>query len=139
MWGVILALMAAVCWGLAPVAAKIALDQVSPVVGMSVRSLVAACLVSLWLVATGHYRLFSEVGLRPIAWLIIEAVLATVVGDALYFYALQHGHAGQVSLILASAPLITLMTTVWLLGEPVSSIKLVGAVMVIAGILLISV
>lgn len=139
MWGIMLALMAAVCWGLAPVAAKMALNHVSPIIGMGVRSMVATCLISVWVVITGHYRLVPIMSAQSMVWLIIEAVLATVVGDALYFYALKQGEAGQVSLIMASAPLITLVSAVFMLGEPITSVKLVGATMVILGLLLIGV
>lgn len=139
MWGLLLAILAAICWGLAPVAAKLALSNVSPMVGMTVRSLFAACLVGVWMAFSGHYRWVSDLGPRTLFWLLIEAILATVVGDALYFYALKQGHAGQVSLIMATSPLITLLVAVLLLGEPVTGAKMIGAMMVIAGLLLIGI
>jgi len=137
MWGVLLALIASVCWGLAPVAAKKALIDVSPVVGMAVRSIFAACLVSVWMLMTGRYRDLAETGTRALGWLIIEALLATVVGDALYFYALRNGQAGQVNLIMSAAPLFTLITAAVVLGEPVTPCKVFGAAMVIVGLLFI--
>lgn len=139
MWVFIVALMAAICWGVAPIAAKLALQKVSPVIGMGVRSVIAAVMVTSWLVATGDYRTVPSVGARSFVWLLIEALLATVVGDALYFYALKHGHAGQISLIMASSPLVTLATAILLMGEPLSAVKLMGAALIIGGLILIGV
>lgn len=136
MWAVVLAVMAAVCWGLAPVAAKLALNQVSPIIGMGVRSMVAMTLVTTWLVATGHYRFIADVKIGPMGWLLLEAVLATVVGDALYFYALHHGRASQVGIIMASSPVITVLAADLLLGEAATPAKLFGAALVIGGLIL---
>jgi bacterial/archaeal transporter family protein len=139
MWVLVLALMAAVCWGLAPIAAKLALHQVSPSIGMGVRSVIAATMMTAWLLASGKYRAMPAVTGPAAAWLLVEALLATVVGDALYFYALKYGHPGQISLIMASSPLITLVIAALLLGEPLSALKVVGAVLIVGGLVLIGV
>lgn len=138
MRGNLLAFFAAACWGLAPIVAKLALRQVSPMIGMGVRSAIAAGLVLGWLFATGRYRVTPAVTSPTMIWLAVEALLATVVGDAAYFYALKHGKAGQVSLIMAASPLITLLAAVLLLDEPLTLVNLVGAMMMIVGLLMIS-
>lgn len=138
MWTVVLAILAAICWGMAPVAAKIALDQVSPIIGLGVRSVIATSLVTVWLVVTGHYRMIPDVKAHSVMWLIIEALLATVVGDALYFYALQNGKAGQVGIIMASSPIITMVAADIVLGEPSTPNKFVGVALVIAGLIVVS-
>lgn len=137
MWPMLLALVAAICWGLAPIAAKLALHRVSPIIGMGARSLIAAVMVSAWLLATGQFRAMPSVSGRPAVWLLVEAILATVVGDAFYFYALKQGHAGQVSLVLASSPLITLGVAALLLGESLSPQKVIGALLIVGGLVLI--
>lgn len=137
MWATILALLAAICWGAAPIAAKFALGGMSPMMGMAVRSFIATSMVTVWMLTTGAHQQMPEVNSRALLWLFLEALLATVVGDAFYFYAIKLGHAGQVSLILASSPLITLVAAVTLLGEPISTTKLMGAVLVVGGLALI--
>jgi transporter family protein len=136
--GTILAVFAAICWGIAPIAAKMALRSVSPVIGMGVRSAIAAGMVSVWLFTTGSYRQAGTLGGRSLVWLTVEALLATVVGDAAYFYALKHGQAGQVSLIMAASPLVTLTVATMLLGEPISLAKWLGATLIIGGLFLIT-
>lgn len=138
MQGTMLAVFAAICWGIAPIAAKVALRSVSPVLGMGVRSAIAAAMVTAWLLTTGSYRQAGSLGTRPMFFLALEAVLATVVGDAAYFYALKHGQAGQVSLIMASSPLVTLAVAALLLGEPLTWPKWLGAVLIISGLFLIT-
>jgi transporter family protein len=139
MWGFLSALVAAFCWGVAPIAAKLALRNVSPMVGMGVRSALAAIIVGAWLLPSGHVRTIANLSGRSMAWLFVEAMMATVVGDALYFYALKHSHAGQVSLIMAASPLITLLIGVLLLGEPLSVSKVIGAALVIGGLVVVSI
>lgn len=139
MRGFLFAVLAAICWGLAPVAAKMALHNTSSSVAMGFRSLVAASIFCLWFLATGRYRLMMEVPIRPAGWLLLEALLATVVGDLFYFFAIKHGEAGQISLIMASSPLVTLFTAMLILGETIDVWKMIGAILVVGGLILIGV
>jgi transporter family protein len=136
----LLAIFAAICWGLAPIVAKTALRNVSTMMGMGIRSMLAAGLVMGWLLVSGRYKYAAtDLNPRSVFWFTVEALLATVVGDAAYFYALKHGHAGHVSLIMATSPLITLLTAVLLLDEPVTGIKVIGGLLIMAGLILVGV
>jgi len=137
MFAYLMAIIAAICWGLAPVAAKLALHQVSPLIGMGVRSIIAAGIMLVWLLATGDFQLVMGIGPRTAKWLVIEALLATVVGDAFYFYALKHGQATHVSLIMSASPLVTLISAELLLREPMTREKLIGAALVMGGLILV--
>jgi transporter family protein len=134
----IFAILAAICWGLAPVAAKVALDQVSPLFALGVRSALATAMVTLWLELSGNQRPAIPLTTREVSWLVIEAVLATVVGDALYFYALRHGRAVQVGLVMACSPLITVLAASLLLDEPLTPLKVLGAAVTVIGLILVS-
>lgn len=138
MWVVFLALLAAVCWGVAPIAAKLALSNVSPLIGMGVRSVVALSFVSAWMAVTGIHRSFGHLNLRTVGWLTVEALLATVVGDALYFYALKQGSASQIGVLMASAPLVTMLVANIVLGEVITPLKVLGAGLVMIGLILVS-
>lgn len=137
MFAYLMAIIAAVCWGLAPVAAKLALHQASPLIGMGVRSVIAAGIMMVWLLASGDLQLVMHIGPRTAKWLVIEALLATVVGDAFYFYALKHGQASHVSLIMSASPLVTLLCAELLLHEPLTQAKLIGAALVMGGLVLV--
>lgn len=138
MEGLIFAILSAICWGLAPVAAKLALNQVSPVLALGVRSAIATIMVTLWLQLTAEPQSVAVLSNRTIAWLLVETLLATVVGDAFYFLALQNGKAAQVGMVLACSPLITIVTASLLLGEAITPVKVVGALVIVIGLFLIS-
>lgn len=139
MEAIIFAILAAFCWGLAPVAAKVALGQVSPLFALGIRSALATAMITLWLQVSGGHRLVAPISTRVAAWLVVEAILATVVGDALYFYALQRGQAVQVGLVMACSPLVTVMAASLLLNEPLTPLKFVGAIIIVIGLVLVSI
>lgn len=139
MQGLIFAILAAICWGLAPVAAKVALDQVSPVFALGVRSALATAIVAVWLVFSGDHFMMTPIQPKAVVFLLIEAILATVVGDALYFYALQYGNAVQVGLVMASSPVITIMAASFLLSEPLTFSRFIGTIVIVIGLVLITV
>ncbi|MFY9568271.1 MAG: DMT family transporter, partial [Acetivibrionales bacterium] len=71
-------------------------------------------------------------------WLIgIEALLATLVGDLAYYAALKKGDVSLVTIVMSSSPLITILCSALFLGEHITLMRLIGAVLVIAGIILI--
>lgn len=134
---VFLALFGMVCWGIAPVFAKVALKNVDPVAGLVLRTIFAASVVSGWVIISGS---FSKVSSIPAStwWLIgIEALLATLVGDLAYYAALKRGDVSLVTIIMSSSPLITILFAVLFLGEQMTMMRLIGAGLVIAGIILI--
>ena len=134
---VFLSLFGMVCWGIAPVFAKAALKNIDPVAGLVLRTIFAASVVSGWVIISGS---FSKVSAIPASawWLIgIEALLATLVGDLAYYAALKKGDVSLVTIIMSSSPLITILCAVLFLGEQINMMRLVGAGLVIAGIILI--
>lgn len=131
------AIFAMVCWGIAPILAKMGLSNINPVSGLVLRTLVAATLISSWVGLTGN---FEDVRLIPAKnWLLItsEAILATLVGDLAYFFAIKNGDVSQVSFIVASSPLITMVVAALILGEHITVLRIVGACYVLLGLLLL--
>lgn len=132
-----LALFGAICWGLAPVAGKVGLAGVDPVVALALRTLMASALVFGFLAGTGSWSYLDAIPLR--AWLPIgvEALLATLAGDLAYYAALKHGDASAVALVMSASPLVTVAAAAWWLGEPLSWPRLAGAVLIVAGVILV--
>ncbi len=68
-------------------------------------------------------------------WSLIAIALVTQVGGYLSVnYALGHLPASIVSPTLLGQPVLTAILAVWLLGQPLSWVQIVGGVMVLAGI-----
>lgn len=134
---VFLALFGMICWGIAPVFAKAALKEINPAAGLVLRTIFAANVVSCWVILSGS---FSNVSKIPVGtwWLIgTEALLATLVGDLAYYAALKKGDVSLVTIIMSSSPLITILCSVLFLGEQMTLIRVIGAGLVIVGIILI--
>lgn len=133
-----IAIFGMICWGIAPIFAKVGLRGVNPAAALIVRTMFAAAIVITWVAMSSS---FGDL-LKGFTWkagllLGMEAVLATVVGDLAYYTAVKYGDVSVVSLIMASAPLVTVICAVLLLGESLTIWKVLGACYVMLGILLL--
>ena len=132
----LLSLFGMICWGIAPVFAKAALKDIDPTAGLVLRTIFAASVASGWVIISGN---FSKVSSIPAGtwWLIgTEALLATLVGDRILRRA-QKGDVSLVTIVMSSSPLVTILCSAVFLGEQITLMRLVGAVLVVAGIILI--
>lgn len=66
------------------------------------------------------------------------AVFSTVLPSALLAEAIKRSGAGRVALIGSAGPIITIYLGVVALGEPATGVQLVGAALVLAGVLLVT-
>lgn len=132
-----LAVFGMICWGIAPIFAKIGLRDVNPIAGLTLRTILAAGLVSSWVGITGNFG--SLKAIPSMSWLLIgiEAILATLVGDWAYYAAIKHGEVSMVSVIMASSPLVTMLCASVFLGEHITIIRVAGACLIIIGILML--
>jgi transporter family protein len=132
-----LALLGMICWGIAPIFAKIGLQNLNPTIGLVLRTVIAVVLVSTLMGLSGGMDQLKQITLRQSILLAIEAILATVLGDLAYFAAIKSGSVSTVSMIMSASPLVTMLCAVLFLGERLTFIKCLGAGYIILGILLI--
>lgn len=132
-----LAILAMVCWGIAPIFAKIGLNNVNPLAGLILRTMIAAGMVTAWIGVSGSIEHIKTVPLGAWGLIAIEALLATVVGDLAYYSAIKLQDVSVVSIIMSTSPLITLICAALFLGEPITTWRVVGACYIIFGIILI--
>lgn len=133
----LLSLFGMVCWGIAPIFAKMALKDLNPVAGLIFRTLFAASIIVCWSIGSGS--LYQIKGVPIYTWILIaiEAVLATLVGDLAYFAAIKKGEVSLVTIIMSSSPLVTLIFACIFLGEKITLLRIIGAILVIIGVILI--
>jgi transporter family protein len=136
---VLLAFFGMVCWGLAPIFGKLGLSQVHPLVALSLRTMMASTLILGWLLYSKSYNLFWEIPIKFWFFIATEAILATLVGDLAYFGALKYGNINDVTLIMSSSPLITIIFSCLLLDQKIDAQQLIGALLIICGLVLITV
>ncbi|MDI7247049.1 MAG: EamA family transporter [Bacillota bacterium] len=138
MWTVLVALFGALCWGIAPIFGKIGLARVDPLAGLCLRTLIASGIVTGWLLVSGELRAMETVSSRAWLFIALEAILATLVGDLAYYAALKCGGAAQVTLVMSTAPLFTLIIAVVYLREVTTWAQVIGAVLIVCGLFLVS-
>ncbi|MDP4181884.1 MAG: EamA family transporter [Bacillota bacterium] len=132
-----LALFGMICWGIAPIFAKVGLNNINPMAGLAVRTLFAAGLVSSWVVCSGSLPQLKNISANSFILIGIEAILATLVGDLAYFAAIKKGDVSFVTIIMSSSPLITLLCSSIFLGEQITILRVGGAFFILIGIALI--
>lgn len=128
--GLLLAVIAAALWGLAPTATKGALGVANPAAIVLLRIGSAALLFRLLAKASGQ-----PVGRDRWAWLGGSALAADFL---LYTYGLQYTTAAVAGLLINVEPVATLLLARWLLGERFTTHRGVGAVLILTGVLLAS-
>ena len=134
---ILLALIGMVCWGIAPIFAKIGLRNVNPLAGLALRTMLAASLIVGWVIIDGTIANVKAIPFN--SWIIIgiEAILATLVGDLAYYAAIKKGDVSLVTIIMSSSPLVTILCATLFLGEVITLERIAGAALVVLGIVLI--
>lgn len=133
-----IAIFGMVCWGIAPVFAKLGLKNVNPLAGLLIRTMIAASLVALWIGLSGSIEQIVRIPLSSWLFIGIEAMLATVVGDLAYYAAIKNGDVSIVSIIMSASPLVTMICSNVFLGEPLTCWRIMGAGCIIVGLILIT-
>src|SRR6266480_7332701 len=127
------ALLAALCWGFAPMFEKTGLQGDSdPTLGVLVRSIGVAVgtLCLLPLIGRGVGARLSSLPMRTWFFLGVGGLLASVVGQAFFYRALKYGEMSRVVPIGASYPLIAFILGLLIFKEPFTQGKMVGVVLV---------
>lgn len=137
MKSVVVALIGAACWGIAPVFGKLGLRNVHPMDGLTARTVITLSVLVVWVVSTGALKRLKTIG--PDGWfhLGMEAFLATLAGDLAYYAALKWGKAGHAAVILSVSPVITAWAAHAFLREPFTTLQIVGIALVAVGVILV--
>jgi transporter family protein len=133
----LLAIIGMVCWGVAPIFIKMGLKDISPVVGLFIRTTFTAFMILGILIANKEIVQLKNISYNCIGLLIVEAILATLIGDLAYFSAIKRGSVSLVTIIMSSSPLITILCAATFLGEAITLGRVVGASLIIVGIILV--
>lgn len=128
--GLLLTLLAAALWGLAPVATKVALEGFSPECIGCVRLAVAALL----------FRVLAGPGAR---WFVADFWIwlagAALGADFIFYnYGLQRTSASVAGLVINVEMVSTITFAVWFLGERITSHRVVGSIVTLGGVLVVT-
>lgn len=136
MWW-IYALLAALFAALTTILAKIGVEEVDSNLATAIRTVVIVVLA--WAIAfgTGATRSLPDVSHRSLLFLGLSGV-ATGLSWLFYFRALQLGDASRVAPIDKSSLALTIILAALFLGEPLTAKTVIGALLIIAGTLIIA-
>jgi transporter family protein len=138
MKSIIFAFLAMLCWGIGPLFAKTGLVSLEPFSALTIRSVSVTVILLITGILTGEMAALSHVDLRSASFIIGEGIFAAYLGQMAYFYALKIGEVSVITPIAAAFPIVTLILAVILLGENFSVQKLVGAALIVAGVITIN-
>ena len=113
------------------------LKDLNPFVGLSIRTFFTAVVIFLWMALSGSITELRQIPPKTLLLLVIEALMATLIGDLAYFAALKQGSASIVMLIMACSPVVTILCSVIFLHERLSLLNILGGCLAIVGLILI--
>ena len=131
------ALLTAALWGIATVLDKLALARLQPLVGVAARSVAISVVAVAALAATMRERAWEGVDARSWMFVIMSGMCSGLLGQWTYYKALKYAEASRVVPIVGGYPLIAFALAVLFLGESITPQKLGGAMLVVAGIVLL--
>ena len=132
--GMILALSAALLWGLSTVLLKQAISHMTAIQANALRlPIVTVMLYMVWL------RRLPKSGLAALkrtTWIIVlgSGVIGMGIGSLMFLSALQHSSAARVVTLTASSPLFGMILAALFLKEPINRYVVVGMFFCIAGV-----
>ncbi len=137
MKAVIFAILSALVWSTAPIIFKIGLKgSVPPLVGIFFHNLTATLFALIVLTAM---RESFNYPLRDILIICTGGFISGFLGLLLYYKAIKEGEVSVVAPIVASSPLWASLLAFLLLGESFSVIKVVGALLVVSGVIMLTI
>lgn len=132
-----LALLTAFCWGIAPIFEKWSLLRASPLTVLTVRNLFISAVLLVVCLFTGELPALRRVDGNLFLLIAMGGVFGGLVGLFIYFWALQQDLASTIVPVAGSYPLFAALFSILLLGEPFAWQRLLGALLVVAGIFLV--
>lgn len=130
--GVILCLVAAVCYAIGTLSQKVALRDTSPVM-----SVWLACLVGTVVCLPFAPQLIDELGdasAGDIGWLVFLGVFPTAIGFSTWAYALKRLSAGQVASTTYLVPAVATLISWAYLGEIPTALAFIGGGLCLLGV-----
>ena len=135
---VLYALISMLFAGFTSVIAKFGLKNVSADLGLAIRT--SAVFVLIWLntFAFRHHLQMGNFTKKDILYLCISG-FTTTLSWIFYYKAIKIGNVSEVALIDKGSIIITLLLSFFILGEPFTTKTIVGAGLILGGLLVLTV
>ena len=131
---ILLLVVTTLLWGFTPILEKIGLTKVDPVVGITIRSTVAAVGLLILTLLLGRGGALLEVDGKGFLLFGASGLLAGALGMWAYYAALKMEATSKIVPISASYPLVTALLSVLILREGVTLPRVIGTALIVIGI-----
>lgn len=125
------------CWGLTPIIEKIGLTKVSPIVGVTIRSITITVILVVVTILTGDIKDIIKTDVKSISLFSLSGILAGLLGMWTYYQVLKMGATSKIVPLAATYPLVTAMLSILILGEAITLPRIIGTVLIVGGIYLV--
>jgi transporter family protein len=132
------AALACLCWGIAPIFEKVGLREAHPLWAIIVRSTLTTVFLATMVIVRREPLELKYWSSFTWANVLLGGIISVLLAQAFYFQALKAGEVGKVVPIVGAYPMVSMVLALVLLGEPLSLAKLVGGLLVVAGVWLLS-
>lgn len=133
----LMAVLAMLFWGLAPIFGKLGLSSVNPLTAITIRSVVISAILLSIAIATGQWKSLLQLSPREVSFLALEGICAALLGQLAYYHALKLGDVSQVTPVVAAFPIIAMLLAFAVLGEQITVTKVIAAVLITTGVVLL--
>ena len=131
------AILAGCVWGVVPILEKVGLTRTSPFVGLFYRSLGVVLGVLLLGTVILKPEEIKAVDVRSALILILSGLLASFVAQVMFYHGLKIGEVSKVVPIAGTYPLIAFVLGVLVLGESLTTAKVIGMILILTGVYLL--
>lgn len=132
LYGLSLTLITAVLWGILPIKLKVVLEAMDPITVTWYRLLVSGLILFAWLSARRTLPAFRPLGRRG-GGLLVLAVLGLVSNYVLYLFGLRMLSPGTTQLVIQIAPILLMISSVFVFRERFSLGQTLGLLILIVG------
>ena len=133
----LLALLVAAIWGLAPIFEKLSLHSMSPLYVLFIRFVLVTSLFVPIFITSNQALNLDQLTLKNLMLILIPGILA-VIGIYLYFNALADSSASKIVPLTAIYPLFTCFYAFIFLKEDFTTEKIIGTILIVAGVFILN-
>jgi len=133
----ILLLLTVIAWGSTPILEKTALSGVNPLDGLFIRNAVAFFVFMFFFLFTGRIKTLSDIPLKNVLLFSASGILAGFLGMYCYYHILKINPSSKIVPLAATYPLLAVILGMIFLRENVSISRIIGTILIIAGVILV--
>ena len=135
---VILCLLVALVWGIAPIFEKMSLKHISSFGALTIRSIATTVVLITLAFMMGRQKEIFGVDGKTLIYILLGGVCG-ILGLFIYFVALKQDATSRVVPLVNIFPLFTVLYSVVLLNETLTPMRIAGILLVVGGVYLINV